>query len=160
MPPLPRPIEQRFWPKVEKGSPAECWLWKGAVNNQGYGQILFNGKVCLASRVSWVMHIGPVPDGLFVLHHCDTPACINPGHLFLGTQTDNMADMAAKGRNGHSNKTTCIHGHPYTEKNTRWYKRRRFCRICKTTYRRNSRHRRREARQRLVYLGIGEEHAA
>jgi hypothetical protein len=91
-----------FWAKVDKngGVPAhlpdlrECWLWTASLFVGGYGR--FGAQ--RAHRVSWELHHGEVPEGLFVLHRCDNPRCVNPGHLFLGTQTDNMRDMWAKRR--------------------------------------------------------------
>lgn len=78
--------------------PNQCWLWTGPVNNTGYGLAFFKNKQTLAPRSSWEVHNGPIPDGMYVLHRCDTPACINPAHLFLGTAMDNTRDMIAKGR--------------------------------------------------------------
>lgn len=75
-----------------------CWLWSMAPGAGDYGIARFRGRNWRAHRVSWVLHNGEIPDGLKVLHRCDTPACINPAHLFLGTQQDNIADMVAKGR--------------------------------------------------------------
>lgn len=86
-----------------------CWLWNGSSLERGYGR--FRGS--LAHRVSWVLHNGPIPDGMHVCHRCDVTACVNPAHLFLGTALDNIRDMHAKGRdrNGQESKTNCPRGH-------------------------------------------------
>lgn len=76
----------------------KCWLWTGATNEHGYGKLSANGSWRLAHRVSWNLSNGEIPDNLQVLHRCDTPACVNPAHLFLGTHADNMRDMKQKGR--------------------------------------------------------------
>ncbi|MBU2051195.1 MAG: HNH endonuclease [Gammaproteobacteria bacterium] len=98
--PHPRiPIEERFWANVDKSG--DCWLWTGAKLNTGYGTIHEsgrNGRSLLASRVSWRIHHGPIPEHACVCHHCDTSACVNPKHLFLGTMQDNAFDMVSKGR--------------------------------------------------------------
>ena len=75
-----------------------CYLFGGGLFNTGYGRVRWLGKQRLAHRVSFEAHIGPVLDGLCVCHKCDTKSCINPAHLFLGTQADNNADRVAKGR--------------------------------------------------------------
>lgn len=94
----PRPGRDRFMVKVSMQA-SGCWLWTGAHNEEGYGTFALDGyKVLRAHRVSWILHRGPIPNGLCVCHHCDTPACVNPGHLFLGTKRDNARDRDAKGR--------------------------------------------------------------
>lgn len=75
-----------------------CWLWIGATNHFGYGLLTIMGESYRAHRLSWEVHNSPIPKGMFVCHKCDTPACINPDHLFLGTSKDNMLDASRKGR--------------------------------------------------------------
>ncbi len=98
------PLADRFWSKVLKTD--TCWLWKSGTNSHGYGRFQYFtrlerpglGRDLYAHRVAWLLTNGPIEDGLNVLHHCDNPPCVNPAHLFLGTQTDNMQDCGRKGR--------------------------------------------------------------
>lgn len=88
-----------FWRKVSTSDPAACWLWLSAVNRKGYGIISRRSfKESLAHRMAWRLTFGDIPAGACVLHRCDTPGCVNPSHLFIGSKADNNADMQAKGR--------------------------------------------------------------
>lgn len=92
-------LEERFWCEVDKNSHPLCWLWTGGSRKgNGYGDIRVGVNTRPAHRVSWGLHNGIIPEGLFVLHKCDNPSCVNPDHLFLGTHQDNMDDMVMKGR--------------------------------------------------------------
>ncbi len=90
--------EERFWAKVDKQ--ASCWLWTAATNSSGYGKFWDGERIVKAHRWAYTHIVGPIPDGLWVLHNCpggDNPACVNPEHLWLGDVNANVADMMAKG---------------------------------------------------------------
>lgn len=87
---------ERFWSYVYKTD--FCWLWIGKSVVNGYGYVSYQGKPQLAHRVSYMLTHGSIPDGLNILHSCDTPRCVFPGHLFLGTQAENLLDARKKGR--------------------------------------------------------------
>jgi hypothetical protein len=100
-----RPLAERFRAGIGRTTPEGCVLWGKSVKSGWHGQIAIGGssrrkgfRMLVASRVAWELAHGPIPDGLSILHSCDNPACVNVEHLFLGTQTDNVADMVAKGR--------------------------------------------------------------
>lgn len=94
---ITRPIHERFWEKVERGEPDECWLWRAGTHGK-YGRFTAWGQSLGAHCVAWIITNGEIPKGLFVCHTCDTPLCCNPRHLWLGTTQQNTADRDAKQR--------------------------------------------------------------
>lgn len=130
-----------------------CWVWNGARKVAGYGSIRRDGRAWIAHRLLWTIHRGPIPEGMQVNHHCDNPPCVNPGHLFLGTQSDNMVDACRKRRVNapgiakgqparNALKTACKRGHPFTAENTlisvRDGRGKRNCRTCMAESKRRS----------------------
>ena len=96
-------IRDKFWSRVDIRSSLDCWEWQAGKTRKGYGDFyagIRNGKPLYlrAHRVSWELVNGEIPEGLHVLHHCDNPPCVNPAHLWLGSNADNVADKMAKGR--------------------------------------------------------------
>jgi hypothetical protein len=106
--PASRPLRERFWEKVDKQGPigpyvdTPCWIWTATKDSCGYGRILGKHKKPIgAHRLSWSLQRGPIPSGLCVLHLCHNPGCVNPEHLYLGTQKDNARDKYRAGRSNH-----------------------------------------------------------
>ena len=130
----PGTLEDRFNSKWSPEPFSGCWIWTASVNKQGYGYFKFKGKMHKAHRVSWFIRSGVFPsESICVLHKCDTPGCVNPEHLFLGTYSDNQVDALSKGRRiqtkgfgkdwaslrktGIKLRDKCPRGHPFDRKN-------------------------------------------
>lgn len=126
----------RMWRRVVPTSNG-CLEFTGSTDSRGYGQVMDAAlrRPVKAHRLAWESTRGPIPDGIFVCHHCDNPPCVNPDHLFLGNDQTNVTDMVTKGRHHSQRKTHCPSGHPYDDTNTllvvTYGRPRRVCRICR-----------------------------
>jgi hypothetical protein len=137
---------ERFMPRVRMAGLTECWQWTGSKNSVGYGQFSRSrsNRHIGAHRWAYEHAFGVIPDGMVVMHECDNRACVNPTHLRLGTQRDNMLDMIAKGRDGNKQrrKDKCKYGHPMSGDNLRRDRRgKRFCHECMKRHQRESKRR-------------------
>lgn len=140
-------ICERFISKTIENKITGCLEWQGWTDKKGYGDFWLNGENYKAHRVSLMLQNIDVPDNLFVCHKCDNPRCVNPNHLFLGTQSDNEKDKVAKGRHKGQNqniyKTHCLRGHEL--KGSNLYEQlvngkiKRSCRTCKALHSRTRR---------------------
>lgn len=119
-------ILSRSMPEPNSG----CWLWITGVNKRGYGVLTICQKQHGAHRVSYQAFKGQIPDGLVVMHKCDTPSCVNPDHLSTGTVLDNNKDAASKRRFPNQKKTHCSKGHPFSGENLYQYRGYRMCKAC------------------------------
>lgn len=102
-----RTLEEAFWGHVTPGDPNECWEWKGATDQRGYGLFGSKGRSYRAHRLSYEIHHGPLAPGMLACHTCDNPRCCNPDHLFQGTIKDNNLDKVRKGRQSFGERIGC-----------------------------------------------------
>jgi hypothetical protein len=131
-------LEERFWFYAPRRSAEECWEWGGPLTTAGYGWFKYKAVFYTAHKVSYRLNVGEVPDGLCVCHSCDNRKCVNPKHLWLGTQLDNVRDMIRKGRaNPLKRNLRCKKGHLYSEVGVRNKTNgTRQCRLCDNLSRR------------------------
>ncbi|MCO5195548.1 MAG: HNH endonuclease [Anaerolineae bacterium] len=98
-------LEQRVWSKIERAAPNRCWLWGASTDRSGYGKISVHGRMIIATRVVYELATGQsLTRDQVICHRCDNPACCNPAHLFVGSQSDNMDDMHRKQRHSQNQK--------------------------------------------------------
>ena len=146
-----------FLARVQPDPATGCWLWQGARDHRGYGFFSYRGKKCRASRFSWWHLRGPFDLKLSICHKCDNPPCVNPEHLFPGSQSENMKDAVAKGRCGraiHKRREYCAKGlHEMTPENSKRAYPGRQCRECYNEARRIRKRKGREALDRLMEKG-------
>lgn len=128
---------KRFWDKVSfpqnrtcvAGKVIDCWLWMGSVKPDGYAQIRFRGRSTYVHRISYELVRGKIPVGMFLDHLCRNRCCVNPFHLEVVTNRENVL-RGVSPIAWNINKTHCPKGHPYDAKNTRVYRGFRYCRTC------------------------------
>lgn len=122
---------ERFARKVSPEPNTGCWLWIGAYT-VCYGTFYLGKRNMAAHRASYILHVGPIADGLLACHKCDNSSCVNPAHLFLGTQKENIRDCIEKGRFvKRAKKTHCPQGHDYAEDGFKNKLGAFVCRVCR-----------------------------
>lgn len=117
--------------KVAFAGPDECWEWTAGTVHNGYGHFYDGERKVVAHRWAYEHLVGSIPNGMFVLHRCDNPPCVNPAHLWLGTLFDNAQDRVTKGRDAHASQTHCKRGHPLSGDNLVPNRPSRECRTCR-----------------------------
>ncbi|WP_316886350.1 HNH endonuclease signature motif containing protein [Ralstonia thomasii] len=137
-------LKDRLEEKMERIPESGCWIWMGALDRDGYGQIGARGKSLKAHRASYEMFTGPIPKELHIDHLCRVRACCNPHHLEPVTPRENVLRSEGVAA-ACAVKTCCVNGHPYDETNTGVHNNKRYCRECK-----KKRNREYTARNRLV----------
>lgn len=124
-----RPLVERFHEKYIPEPNSGCWLWDAACDTGGYAQISVGNKSKSAHRISYEMHVGPVPEGLVLDHKCRVRSCVNPDHLEPVTNRENI--LRGDLWKVHGLKTHCPKGHSYSQENSYLYRGSRHCKKCK-----------------------------
>ncbi len=134
----PIPEDKRIDPYIERLPWSGCWIWLKSLNNSGYGTVSIKGKSAFAHRFSWEFYRGKIPSGKYVLHKCDIPSCVNPDHLFIGSQRENHIDSQEKGRRYKQPPDKCMHGHTAIAENVYFSNGHRYCLLCKRASRKKA----------------------
>lgn len=124
-----RPVLQRFMEKVEMVTESGCWIWMGCGIRAGYGQLVIQGRMQLAHRVSYELFVDKIPQGLSLDHLCRTPSCVNPRHLEPVTARENTRRGAGPA-SANAKKAACLRGHLFDDENTLLIRGNRHCRKC------------------------------